>query len=218
MSQSSKHTPVQAAEPRAAVEAERTTTEQPDQAQQPEDAQQDEPEQAVVTQPGVILGPINAAQQAQSGPKREETESAFDKTQRILNRLMGIEPEEEPEPAPSSESPDLEQAPDDAPAQVPAETPVAATAESLPQAADAVQPVRGGEMGVSLSEFTKLSSEVTQLQRELRKLREELQSLRAQEPVQAVAVPASVDVGSDSAGQAENARDSLQGSPVEDVA
>jgi len=61
---------------------------------------------AAVTPPGGLLsGSVVAGQavESESKPKREEKESAFDKTQAILNKLMGIEPEPEPEPEPESE-------------------------------------------------------------------------------------------------------------------
>jgi hypothetical protein len=109
---------------------------------------------------------------------------------------------------------------------VPAETPATATIDAPPKAADAAQQARGPQMGVSLTDFTELRTEVTLLRRELGKLKEELQSLHVHEPAQAVAVAASVDVGSgpaenhplDGAGQAKGALDTLKGSPVEDVA
>jgi Sec-independent protein translocase protein TatA len=192
-----------------AAEAPAEVAEQEDEAQSPAGTVGDRPEQPVATQPGWVLpGSTAAGQQDQTESKREETESAFDKTQRVLNQLMGIEPEPEPEPVPepapaaSPESrPDL--VPGDLSADAPADASTDGTealppaqeprvAAEAPRAADAVQQVRGLESGISKSEFTKLSIEVNLLKRELQTLRKELQSLHAV--------------------------DSSQGTPVEDAA
>lgn len=188
----------------------------------------------VSTQPGslfsgsIAAGLKTAGQQAlgETKPKREQTESAFSKTQRILNQLMGIEPEPEPEPEPDlpPESPaptpvegtTVESARPVLPAaeadtQAVAETPAAA-GPATTRPVDAVQHVRGSVTGVSMGEFTKLSIEVGLLKRELQTLRKELQTLRAEEPAQAVAEPLPGDETAAQPGDNSPAR------PVETVA
>ena len=172
---------------------------QPEAAEEPAEPAEVEgkPEAAVTGPTETMLGPIAATQQAQSKPEpeKEKGESAFDKTQRILNQLMGIEPEPEPEPEPDepSESPEQEppqqaQAPDDGAAETERELEAAAPLQApVTQAlrdVDAVQHVRSPENGISKGEFTKLSIEVTLLKKELRALREELQTLRTEAPAQ----------------------------------
>ena len=181
----------------------------------------EEAEQPVAAPSNLVLsGTVVDGEQVgeESKRKREATESAFDKTQRVLNRLMGIpDPEPEPEPEPVSEP---EAAPEPSilpetlvqesvpPAQAPAQTPddagggSPADVSSLEQEpvvdvaarpASAAQQVRSSGNGVSMGEFTKLSIEVTLLKRELDVLRDELQTLRAakagQEGASASALP-----------------------------
>jgi hypothetical protein len=162
-----------------------------------EEAQQDkvdrqaaddqETEQATVAQEPES-GPDQSVESAQEA---EVQESAFDKTQRILDQLMGKEPEapvaqeaaspelEETEPAVEQPSDALETSAEGAPVDP---TPEIAPATSASVQTDAVQQAKGPEAWVSYNQFSKLSIEVTQLQRELRALREELQVLRIQEP------------------------------------
>jgi Sec-independent protein translocase protein TatA len=132
-------------------------------------------------------------QRKEPAQEAEVQESAFDKTQRILDRLMGKEPEppvaREAAPSELEETDTTVGQPASAP-EMPAEkaqadpTPEIApvTSSAVPKAA--VQQVKGAEMWVNYSQFSKLSIEVTQLQRELRALRKELQGLRVQEPAQ----------------------------------
>jgi Sec-independent protein translocase protein TatA len=167
--------------------------------------------------------------------KREERESPFDKTQRILNQLMGIEPEPEPEEelepavepepmqelsvvpesdAPAPGAPEAGASDGGADAAPPVE-PVTqearpshvekASIESPALAADGVQRVQGLDTGVSSGQFSKLRIEVGQLRSELRKLRQELAALRATQTAQP----------SDGAGQAKSSSDAV---PAEEVA
>jgi Sec-independent protein translocase protein TatA len=162
-------------------------------------APQDEGDQQ--TADGQEIEQAVAAQEleSESDPRAEDAqeakvqESAFDKTQRVLDQLMGNEPE-----APAAqESASLElegtdtavEEPGDAPEKSVEETQVDLTPETAPATsasvpADAVQQAKGPEIWVNHSQFSKLSIEVTQLRRELRALREELQGLRMLEPPQ----------------------------------
>jgi Sec-independent protein translocase protein TatA len=166
---------------------------------------------------------------------REERESPFDKTQRILNQLMGIEPKPEAEeeqgpavgPEPLQElsvvtgiaavasveagtpaSGAAEAGASDGGTDAP-EEPVAQDAAPAPAekalVADGVQRVEGLDTGVSSGQFTKLSIEVGQLRGELRKLRQELAALRATQAAQP----------SDGVGQAKSSSDAM---PVEEAA
>jgi Sec-independent protein translocase protein TatA len=91
-------------------------------AQEETTAAPDEAAQAAVAPSGGLFdGSVTVGQVAESESKREEQESPFEKTQAILNKLMGIEPEAEPEPKPEPE-PELTLSPE---SPEPAEAPVA---------------------------------------------------------------------------------------------
>jgi Sec-independent protein translocase protein TatA len=137
----------------------------------PQAAEDQETEQAAVEQESEAE-PDPGAESVQED---EVQESAFDKTQRVLDRLMGNESE-----APAAQedaSPEIGGV--DTAAEEP--TPATAPATSTDVQTDDVQHAKGLGAWVSFGQFSKLSIEVTQLRRELRALREELQGLHAQE-------------------------------------
>lgn len=155
-------------------------------------------------------------------PVKVPTESAFEKTRRVLNKLRGIE--EPTEAAPVAEAPGLEPASDvgqrvtqpAAPASRtvgPAQdvgTPPSSPVSALPRA----QRVEGPGFTVSYSRFEELSIQVTILQRELQALRTELQSMRAAGP-QPVGEPADHGVIGSSSGESTAA--SSASIPVEEI-
>lgn len=147
--------------------------------------------------------PADRAEEAEPEAKPVR-ESAYEKTQRILDGLLGKSASEPPaEPGPPPAEPSLaeavaqtasgvEAAPD-APSAAAAEaatepaTAAEATADARPAGpprasvrSGEVQRVTGLQQGISYGEFTKLSIQVTELGRELQALQKELQALRGQ--------------------------------------
>jgi Sec-independent protein translocase protein TatA len=163
--------------------------------------------------------------QVETKTRRKQAETAYDKTQRVLDQLVGVEPEPDPEPAVSPESAALEPAQAASADEAPADETSGPTEPSAPEAAaeppaevDAVPgvtdtvraPILGD--GVSMDEFTQLSDEVDTLKHELQMLREELQKLRTAEPTQTVTAPLPGD------GRTEQEGDGSPAVPVEEVA
>jgi len=161
-------------------------------------------------------------QAAMPEPPKAPTESAFERTQRVLNRLRGVK--EPAEAAPVAEAPVLQPASDTgqqiAQPAAPAGGAVGpaqnvGTQHSSPVTAlPGAQRVEGPGFTVSYSRFEELSIQVTILQRELQALRTELQSIRAAGP-QPVGEPADHGVSEPSSGESTAA--SSASMPVEEV-
>jgi Sec-independent protein translocase protein TatA len=120
-------------------------------------------------------------------------ESAYDKTQRLLDELMGKTKPEAVAEAPVAESASAQDLPDAEPQAGGPSKADGDRAEPMQEAAperDAApkeaelpknaQRVTSLQQGVSYNDFTRLSVEVTQLRRELKTLQKELQALRVQ--------------------------------------
>jgi Sec-independent protein translocase protein TatA len=163
------------------------------------EAQQDHADQQVADSQETEQAAAAHDPESESGPRIESVqeatvqENAFDKTQRILDQLMGQEPESSvaQETAPSElEETDATVDQPGGVAEAPGEiaqagpTPEIAPATHTAVPTDGIQRAKGPEVWVSYSQFSRLSIEVTQLQRELRALREELQGLHVQAPSQ----------------------------------
>jgi Sec-independent protein translocase protein TatA len=163
-------------------------------------------------------------QSAESAQEAEAQESAFDKTQRILDQLMGKEPAaQEAAPSEPEEMDSTVEQPSGAPeasAEQPQTDPMPATTPetSVAVPTQAVQQAKGPELWVSHSQFSKLSIEVTLLQRELRALREELQGLRTQETSQQETDQAAFDDGSSGQVALPVAEDSSEAVSMEEAA
>ena len=200
--------------------------------------------QAGTDQPATAPGQDAAAPSAPEPADRVEEaepeakpaqESAYEKTQRILDGLLGKGAPESPvEPEPSLAEPSLAETvvPAASEAEAAPDAPFAAAAEAATEPAMATEaaadarpagppgdPVRSGEVqrvtglqqGISYSEFTKLSIQVTELGRELRVLQKELQALRGQALAPDAPVPSR-------SGPATAAEDDSEALPMEEAA
>ena len=177
-----------------------------------------EPEADQTAAPSTLSQPASPALEQDEKPDQEEPEegkveqpqeTAFDKTQRILDGLLGkpAEPEPEAQAEPSgdqaesrqemveslkvADTPKAVDTPKAADTTEPVDTTEAgvrgrtraAKAASPPESAvpsGGVQRVTGLQQTISYTEFTKLSIQVTQLRRELKTLQKEIQTLSSQ--------------------------------------
>jgi len=113
---------------------------------------------------------------------KPKTATAFDRTQRILDRLMGkkVPPEEEAPAEPDQAVKAVAGGePSEAPAAVEMEKPVPAEQQpKLTPTVDLRQQARQAATRISYSDFQKLNIEVAMMRSELRALRQELQALQ----------------------------------------
>jgi sec-independent protein translocase protein TatB len=122
-----------------------------------------------------------ASQEAQDEAK-EVKESAFDKTQQILDQLMGREAPPEPEPVSEPEAKAVAEAQEPQASQPAAVEAVEEKPSPAPDIDLRSQPgaIAGPESGITYSKFYTLSVQVTLLQRELEDLKKEIRALRTE--------------------------------------
>ncbi len=183
-------------------------------------------EPPAIVQPLAVAQPVTAEQVAgvpvtqEGAPQmaKEATESAFDRTQRVLDRLRGKKEPTATEPRTETQPLQPTSAAGQQVTQPVASIPAPGSRTERPEPAhvpSAAQRVGGLEAWVSYSRFEQLSIQVTLLQRELQMLRTEMQSMRTTQPQP---IEGNADHGVSGVSSVEPAAASSASMPAEEIA